>query len=92
MNRLLNIYYSLLERLKYHYNEDIRLVFQLMQQDILRRYVVIQTDIRNFDDKTNKECLTFLVNLSFYFREMDHLFDVHYRILSESVESRILYN
>lgn len=92
MNRLLNIYYTLLEKLKYCYNDDTRGVLQLMQEDIHDKYMVIQTDISKFETKSISECMTFLINLSFYFGERNKLFNVHYNILKDIENTQTLYN
>ena len=86
MESLLDIYYTLLENVKYYFNDNTMGIVQLLQEDVLtiRPMASATVDIR---ERSLSDNMAFLVNLAFYFGERCLFFNVHYRILLEIAKS-----
>ena len=83
MNRILNIYYTLLDKLKDMYTGDTRNIIQLMQEDVLAHYLVINTNVDYIQINTRTDYLIFLINLAFYLGETNEMFMIHCNILKD---------
>ena len=80
MERLLDIYYTLLENVKYYFNDSTMGIMQLLQEDVL---LIKPTASSNADIRVRPldDNVVFLINLAFYFGETSTLFHAHYSIL-----------
>ena len=85
MEKLLDIYYTLLENVKYYFNDSTMGIVQLLQEDVL---FIQPTASPNADIRARPldDNMVYLVNLAFYLGERSMVFHAHYSILLDIVD------